>query len=261
MAALSAAGAPYMNVEEYRKLAEVEDRMWYFRALHAHIERELVAALGSRPAAVLDAGCGTGGLIHRLGPLHPQWNWSALDASEVACGLARQRLDGMRTGETQVEVQLGSVAALPYDNATFDAIVSADVLYHVDDDAGALKEFFRVLRPGGVVVLNVPAYRWLWSYHDVAVHSRRRYGRRELLGKAANAGFGGLRATYWNTLPFPLIVARRKLLPPPRDGSDVHLFPVPIEAAFDVAMAFERRWIRTLGRLPFGSSVFAVGRK
>lgn len=252
-----------MEADEYRKLAEVEDRMWYFRALHAHVERELGRVLGPRLAAVLDAGCGTGGLILRLAPRHPAWRWSGIDLSETACELARERVAAAEkaASTTAVAIRRGSVTALPFGDESFDAIVSADVLYHVDDDEAALQEFYRVLRPGGCVVLNVPAYRWLWSYHDVAVHSRRRYNRGEVLAKTAAAGFREVRATYWNTLPFPLIVARRKLLPAPRDGSDVHLFPAPVEAAFDGAMAAERTWLNVFGRLPFGCSVFAVAQK
>ncbi len=243
-----------MEADEYRKLAEVEDAMWYFRALHAHLERELDRTLAGRNAVVLDAGCGTGGLIRRLGPRRPAWRWTGVDLSPLACGLARERGGG-------AEIREASVTALPWGEAAFDAVVSADVLYHVDDDAAALREFFRVLRPGGIVVINVPAYRWLWSYHDTAVHSRRRYGRGEVLAKLAAAGFSGGRATYWNTLPFPLVVARRKLFPAPSDGSDVRLFPAPLEAAFNAAMAVERAWLRGVGRLPFGSSILAVAQK
>ena len=248
-----------MEADEYRKLAEVEDAMWYFRALHAHVERELVAVLGAEgdaaPRAVLDAGCGTGGLIRRLAPRHTAWRWIGVDLEPVACALARERAGAA------AEIHEASVTALPFGDATFDAVVSADVLYHVDDDAAALREFFRVLRPGGVAVINVPAYRWLWSYHDTAVHSRRRYARGEVLAKLGAAGFGGARATYWNTLAFPLVVVRRKLFSAPRGGSDVHLYSAPVETAFDAAMAVERAWLRGVGRLPFGSSVLAVARK
>lgn len=304
-----------MEHDEYLKLAGVEDRMWYFRALHAHVRRELerefdrpggmrragesgkdaagaphpqqtraaathpdlnnalgedcndttgmteshLMSDGQRDFRILDAGCGTGGLIRRMQAVRLEWQWTGLDASPLACRLAR-RLNG-EAGLRGIEICEGNVTMLPFDDGCFDAVVSADVLYHVDDDNAALRESFRVLRPGGVVVVNVPAYRWLWSYHDEAVHSRRRYTRAEVLEKLRVAGFEPARATHWNMLPLPLIIVRRKLLPAPEGGSDVRLYPAPIEAGFSAAMALERAWIRRVGRLPFGSSVLAVGRK
>jgi len=189
-----------------------------------------------------------------LRPRHPAWRWTGVDLESLAVELARERTGG-------TEIQHASVTALPFGDGTFDAVVSADVLYHVDDDAAALREFFHVLRPGGALVINVPAYRWLWSYHDEAVHSKRRYDRGEVLAKLRAAGFEDARATHWNALPLPLVIARRKLFPAPSGGSDVSLFPAPVEATFRGAMAAERAWLEVFGSLPFGSSVFAVARK
>jgi SAM-dependent methyltransferase len=250
-----------MEPVEYRKLAALEDEMWYFRALHTHIEHALTGRVPA-DACVIDAGCGTGGLIRRLAPRHPAWRWTGVDLDPLACALARERVSGVGAGAVKpVRIEQGAVAALPAADETVDAVVSADVLYHVDDDLAALREARRVLRRGGVIVVNVPAYRWLWSYHDVAVHSRRRYTRGELLTRFAAAGLRPVHATYWNSIPFPLIVARRKLLPAPAGGSDVQSFPKPVERAFDAAMAAERGWIRVFGRIPFGTSVFAVARR
>ena len=241
-----------MEDSEYRKLAEVEDRMWYFRGLHRLAERALGRGLG--PAArILDAGCGTGGLIRRLAPAHPGWTWTGIDLSAVACEAARER--------TGADIRLGSVTELPFGDGSFDAVVSCDVLYHVEDDGAALREAARVLRPGGLIVVNVPAYRWLWSYHDRAVHSVRRYGRAELAGKLGRAGFAEVRAGPWNTLLFPLVVLRRKLLPAPAGGSDVRTYPALAEVVARAALALERCWMATGLRLPFGSSIFATARK
>ncbi len=241
-----------MEESEYRKLAQVEDRMWYFRGLHGLAERALGGALGAA-AQILDAGCGTGGLIRRLGPAHPGWAWTGIDLSPVACALARER--------TTADIRLGSVTELPFGERSFDAVVSCDVLYHVEDDGAALREAARVLRPGGLIVVNVPAYRWLWSYHDRAVHSVRRYGRMELAAKLGRAGFSQLRTGPWNTILFPWVVLRRKLLPAPRGGSDVRTYPAAVEAVARAALALEGCWTATGLRLPYGSSIFATARK
>ena len=241
-----------MDAGEYRKLAAVEDAMWYFRALHAHVGRELSAHLPAGPARILDAGCGTGGLIRRLAPLRPEWTWTGVDVSPLAVELARER--------GAADVREASVTALPFPAGEFAAVVSADVLYHLDDDEAALREMTRVLRPGGSVVINVPAHRWLWSYHDVAVDGRRRYTRPELAGKLERAGLTPLQLTHWNSALLPLIAARRKLLPAPKGDSDVKLSPPWLEAGFSAVLATESTWIKHVGNLPAGSSILAVAR-
>jgi len=242
-----------MEPAEYTRLAAVEDSSWYFRALHGHIGRELSRRLGPE-TAILDAGCGTGGLIRRLAP-RQGWRWTGVDCSPIAIELARERCAAI------TELREGSITALPFKNGTFNAVVSADVLYQLDDDSAALREFHRVLRPEGLLVLNVPAYQWLWSYHDEAVWGRRRYGRAELLEKVAQAGFVGGRSTHWNMLPLPLIIARRKLFPPAHPGSDVQEWWAPIEAGLRGAMDIESACLVGFGALPAGSSLLAVAYK
>jgi len=241
-----------MQPEEYRKMAAVEDAMWYYRALHRHVLSALLRAV--RPgAAVLDAGCGTGGLLKRLRAADRGWRLAGLDVSPLACDLARES-----TGAVVVE---GSVTRLPFGAASFEAVTSCDVLCQIDDAASALREFYRCLRPGGVLVVNVPAFMWLWSYHDEAVQSKRRFNRVELTALLRAAGFHVAWSSYWNMLPFPLTVARRKFFPAPAAGSDVRLYPAPVETMFNAMMSLEYGWMRAAGPLPWGSSVLAVGVK
>lgn len=257
-------------------MAAVEDQMWFYRALRAHLERELLAGLataprpqdslqdsddseGKSPASltptreILDAGCGTGGLIRYLEKRHGDWRWTGVDVEPLACELTASRCSS--------RVVTGSIAALPFANGSFDAVVCSDVLYHLDDDVAALREIHRVLRPGGIVVVNVPAHSWLWSYHDVTVHGRRRYERAGLKRILGLAGFAAEQLTHWNTLALPLVVIRRKCLPPPRTGSDVRLYPGPVEALFFAGTQLENTWLRCLGPLAFGSSLLARARK
>ena len=242
-----------MEAAEYGKMAGVEDRMWYFRSLHGHIHRVLRARLGDAACDVLDAGCGSGGLIRRLESREPRWRITGLDLSPLACELAARRC--------RARIVPGSVTALPLAAAACDAIVAADVLYELDEPAAALREFHRCLRPGGWVVLNVPAYRWLWSYHDVAVRSKHRFVRSEVAGLLRAAGFTVELNTHWNALLFPVIVAKRKLFARATDTSDVKAYSAPIEATCRCLMAIEHAWLRLGGTWAWGSSILAVGRK
>jgi ubiquinone/menaquinone biosynthesis C-methylase UbiE len=241
-----------MEVDEYRKLAEVEDSMWYFHALHQRMLLPL-APLAGGPAAILDAGCGTGGLIKALQQFEPRWTITGLDISPLACAYAQQR--------TTAPIEEGSVESLPFADKSFDAVVSADVLYHIDDAASALAECRRVLKPGGILVINVPAYRWMWSYHDDLVATRHRFRRGELAGLLRQAGFAVTLSSYANMLIFPLIIARRKIFVPAHPTSDVKPYPPLIEAFCSAMAALEHGALRRGITLPAGNSVFIAARR
>jgi SAM-dependent methyltransferase len=242
-----------MQIDEYRKLAETEDRMWYFRALHRRLADGLAQRLPAGPARVLDAGCGTGGFLKSLETAGRGWRLSGIDFSPVACALARAR--------TTAEIHEGSITALPFADGFFDGIVTGDVLYHVQDVGAALREFARCVKPGGVVLANEPAYRWLWSYHDEATESKHRFTRPELAGLFRAAGLEVVFASYANLLALPLVAARRKLFPPSRPTSDVQLYPAPVEAGFAAMARLEHAAIRRGVPLPAGSSVFVAAVK
>ncbi len=243
-----------MNNDEYLKLAEVEDRMWYFRSLHAHVRRSL-RPLKNPISPVLDAGCGTGGLLLRLRRWNPHWRLSGIDFMPVACELARRRCG------PKVDIRAASITDLPFDHESFDAVVSADVICQVDNPEVALREFYRVLRPGGVVVINVPAYMWMWSYHDESCQTKRRYTCPELEAMFDAAGFIRIRTTHWNALPFPLIWARRKLFRSASDTSDVKRYFFPVELFFRSLMLVEHAWREMGFRWSWGSSVHGIARK
>lgn len=244
-----------MQTDEYLKLAAIEDQLCYFRALHAHFARELDRASLPPDAALLDIGCGTGGLILRLGAKHPQRRWTGLDFSPLACDLARQRCPA------SVSIVEGSATALPFADASFDAVISADVLCQFDDPLPAVQEMLRVLRPGGLALINAPAYQWLWSYHDAATHGKRRYTRPELAAFLRTAGFAIDHLTYRSALAFPFIWAKRKLLRGVGDASDVKENSALVDAVYSSLAALESVWFRLGGRFAWGSSVFAVARK
>ena len=154
--------------------------------------------------------------------------------------------------------------ALPFENASFDAVTSFDVLYHawVTDDRAAVAEMARVVRPGGLLLVRVPALQALWGAHDVEVQSRHRYTRGELVALLEGCGLRVERATYCNSLLFPLLFARRTLdrfLH--REGSDVGFLPAPLEWAFKQALLVEAALVRRHASFPLGASVVALARK
>jgi SAM-dependent methyltransferase len=227
----------------------VEDRMWWYRGLHANLLATLKLRLKVE-GAVLDAGCGTGGLLRRLSDALPGRALIGIDREPLAVAATEAR--------GCAAVALGSVASLPFPDSSLAAIVSADVLYHrAVDQSAVLAEFRRCLRPGGVLVLNLPAYEWMRSSHDEAVHGARRYTASGVRTMLQQAGFRRIACTYWNSILFPLMAARRRLLPSSKT-SDVGLYPAPIEAVFSFIMAVENAAIRVGLGFRFGGSVLAA---
>jgi SAM-dependent methyltransferase len=241
-----------MQLDEYRKLAEVEDEMWYFHTLNSRMLLPL-DPWRDRPAQVLDAGCGTGGLIKALQAAGPHWQITGLDFSPTACRLAQER--------TGAKIVQGSITALPFPDETFNIVVSADVISQVEDGSQAIGEFARVLKSGGMVVLNVAAYQWMWSYHDITCETKHRFRRSELLRLLEGAGLSPRLSSYANMLIFPLIFARRKLFPPAHPTSDVQSYSPAIEGLCGAMARLEYASIRWGLSLPAGCSVFVAAVK
>ena len=241
-----------MQTDDFKELAEVEDSMWYFHALNRRMLLPL-AELTKQNATVLDAGCGTGGLIKALQGVGAPWTIKGLDYSPVACSYARQR--------TSVPIEEGSIENLPFVDGQFDAVLSADVICQIDDASVALAEFRRVLKSGGILAINVAAYNWMRSYHDELMDTRHRIRRSELVNLLRQAGFAVTLSSYANMLLFPLIFARRKIFVPRHPTSDVKPYPPLIDALCGSMAALEYRLLRIGINLPVGNSVFIVARK
>ena len=240
-----------MNLDEYGKMYRAEDTHWWYSGMRA-ISGSLLGLAALAPSArLLDAGCGTGRNLVQLG------GWSravGVDLSPDAVAFCRER---------GVEVVRGRMEALPFRGESFDAVTSLDVLYHrwVGDDAAAVAELARVLQPGGVLLLRVPALMALWGAHDEAVHSKRRYTRREVLDLLRGAGLEVQRATYANFFLLPLVALRRTLdRITSRNGSDVETLPAPVEGLFRGLLLAEAFLVRRIS-LPLGASVLALARK
>ena len=236
-----------MELAEYALMDAAEDHMWWYRALH----RRLMQALTDVHGSVLDAGCGTGGLLARLCAERP-------DLSPVGVEWA-QPASLRAAAKSGVPIARGSVNALPFAAASFDAAIAADLLCHAAvDPPQALAELRRVLRPGGRLIANMPAYNWLLSVHDRRVHNVRRCTARQLTAMLREAGFVRVRAGYWNGLLLPLMVAQRKLLTRNADASDVAPFPPWLDTMLYGMTEIERR---LNVRLPAGGSVLATAER
>ena len=230
--------------------------MWWFAACHANLLAlyQGIASDGVGDNRVLDAGCGTGGLLTKIGARYPDRVAIGIDANGIACARA--------TAKSGEPVCAGSVNQLPFADAAFAAIFSADVLCHRGvDEYQALAQFRRCLGPGGVLVLNLPAYSWMLSRHDAAVYNARRYTRTGITALLRAAGFRPIYTSYWNTVLFPLMVLTRKLLPSPEGGSDVRPYSPAVEAVCRALTAAERMLLRGGLRLPFGGSIVAIAAK
>jgi len=162
-----------------------------------------------------------------------------------------------------VPVVRASLLSLPFPDQSFDLVTSFDVLYHrwVTNDRTALLELVRVLRPGGLVFVRLPALKLLWGAHDEAVYSRHRYTRGELTRLMESCGLRVLRASYCNSFLFPVLAVRRALDRwGGREGSDVESLPAPIERVLRGVLGIEALWLARFP-LPIGASVIAVGRR
>jgi len=240
---------------EWASMRHHEDTYWWYRGM-----RELAAtAIGrystGRDLALLDAGCGTGGqLAHLRGDGLISWT-AGLDFSMEAVTIAAERGLGA--------LLRGSTMTLPFRDEAFDVATSIDVLYirGVDDEV-AMSELHRVLKPGGIIVLNLPAFEMLRGRHDEAVHTRHRYRKSEVDRLLRDHGFEVRKLSYWNTTLFPVMLAKRTLerlsrrgAPPVSDMSDL---PGSINRVLTAFVRAENRMLFATG-LPFGGSIFAVG--
>jgi SAM-dependent methyltransferase len=253
-----------LQSEDYAYLYELEESFWWFVGM-----RPVVAAVldpvcpPGRARDVLDAGCGTGGMVTWLERYAGGRPVAGVDISSDALAFCRER--GLRN------VAQASVTALPFADSTFDLVTSFDVLVQLPgegSDETAMREMFRVLRPGGVAFARVAAYEWMRSGHDEAINSQRRYTLPRLVERMTRAGFRVRRATYANTLLFPAAVFTRLVLKrvglAPR-GSDVKPLP-PALAWLDRALAgalhAEARLLKSPGaKLPAGLSTVCVAEK
>ena len=229
---------------------EEDRRHWYFRGRLSVLLGVLAGVLPARPCRLLELGCGTGNVLQDLGRFGE------------AVGVERDpdlRAVGCAAG---LDIRAGALPDdVPIPDAWADAVLLLDVIEHLDDDVAALRRAREAVRPGGIVMVTVPAYAWLWSGHDVALGHRRRYTRRGVRAALEAAALRVEHLGHFNTVLFPAIagvrLAKRVV---GANGHDLHR-PAPlVNEALTRLFALERHVALRPG-LPFGASILAVARR
>jgi SAM-dependent methyltransferase len=236
----------------FDRMAELDQHHWWFRARRRILE-ELIVRVVRPPKGgrVLEVGCGTGHNLAMLG------KFGHLDASEL--DFAARTLSSKRLGREVKEAKLPDLSM--FKRNEYDLVALLDVLEHVPDDLGSLRAIHRRLKPGGALLLTVPANPWMWSAHDAAHHHFRRYTKKQLKELFLRSGLENNLLSYFNTFLYQPIAAARiagKLLR--RDSSDDKLPGERVNAALEKIFGVEAG---VLGRvpMPFGVSLVAVVRR
>lgn len=242
--------------------ARAERDHFWFRGFRAFVRPLVAQAAGPRRALrILDCGCGTGHNLHAL--LRPYGRAVGVDLSWRGLQYARGRGGGV--------VAQATVSRLPFPDETFDLVTSFDVLYCLSEaeERDAVGEMNRVLRPGGHLVVNVPALRLLRGDHSILSHEQRRYTRASLERLLERAGFDVRRLTYTNASLVPLLLVVRAVQrwrglaasdDAPAVTRELALPPAPVNAVLSAVLLAEARLVRWVD-LPFGSSLVGLASK
>ena len=246
-----------MEPDFYANYFEVEGKHWWFRGRNAIFTRLLASAGLPRPdeSKVLDFGCGTGAFLEHLDRFGTVY---ALDGDRSAVEFCHAR------GRDEV-VFVEPGAPVPYPDETFDLVTALDVVEHIDDDIGALREMRRVLKPGGHLFVAVPAFMFLWGDQDEISQHKRRYRRTQLDAAIRAAGLTVERSSYFNSLLFPPIAAirvlRRSIRESRSDKTDFSMGPAWVNDPLACAFSQEARWLGRGYSLPVGVSAFSLARR
>lgn len=243
-----------MESIEYQAMQSQEQDFWWYRALHNIIIDRLQRMELPDDAQLLDAGCGTGGLLRRLHQAFPAFDFTGLE----------YHAEGIRQLKTLTNTTIvnGDINTLPFVDNCFNVITLIDVLYHKNiRPRDCLTECRRILKPGGHLLINVCAYNWMHSTHDKQVHTRERYTATRCKEQLIDAGFYLHRVGYWNSLLFPLMAIHRLTSGKLKESSDVESLASWQNKLFYHVIRHEQFLQRHHVHLPFGGSVWAWASK
>jgi 2-polyprenyl-3-methyl-5-hydroxy-6-metoxy-1,4-benzoquinol methylase len=233
----------------YDRMAELDSRHWWYRARREILARVIETRVKPPPGArILEIGCGTG---HNLEMLAGFGTVDAVEMDDAARAVASDRL-----GRPALMATLPELAGV--ETNAYDLVALLDVLEHVEEDRASLASIARRLKPGGKILLTVPAHPWMWSAHDVVNHHKRRYTKAGFRQVIEAAGLKVELLSYFNSLLFPLAAAARLAgRVTGKEDSDDKLPPAPVNKAFEWLFGLERY---AVGRVPLppGVSLVAV---
>jgi len=243
-----------MKTVEYKTMSENEKSYWWHVGRLKIIDEQLAGMFPKKDAKILNVGCGTGGTIKTIEKYAAEI--INVDVSEEAikymkkAGYTAHLIDGIK---------------LPFKAGEFDAVVAFDVLEHIENDNKALKEWKRVIKPGGFVFITVPAYRWLWSGHDESLFHFRRYTAGGLKLKAEAAGLKTKKASYMIVFSLPLVAGFRLLHKAMRkkamtEETSYVAVPKVVNTTFIGLLNVEAK-LQRVGSFPMGTSVIGLFKK
>lgn len=242
-----------MDIATYEAEAKVEATHWWFKGRRRLFGREIGKLQLDPGASILDVGTSTGTNLRMLKSLGFR-NVTGLDSSPEAIRYCAEKDLGT--------VQQGDICNLPFPDATFDLILATDIIEHVDEDATALLELSRALRPGGHILITVPAFQSLWGLQDDVSHHKRRYRKQSLNTAISIAGLTPQKSYYFNFVLFGPIWLARRLIRATRPNlkSENELNNPAINAVLTTIFEIDCR-VAPLIHAPFGVSALTLAQR
>lgn len=239
-----------MRIDLYEDMYKTEDTHWWHKAKRSFVKLLITKFVKKGKLNLLDVGCGTGKNMEELSKYGEAWG---VDISKEALLFCKKR--GL------INVKRGEAEHLPFENNTFDVVCVLDVLEHVDD-AISIKEVVRVLNNNGYIIVTVPAFSWLWSKWDEALHHKRRYTRNQVREILTNNGLVIIKETYIHSfLVIPIYIIRKlKQLQSKDYTSDFQINNNLVNKALLFISELEQMWINRYD-MPFGTSVLCIAQK
>jgi len=243
-----------MRIDEYQKLYNLETKYWWHQGRQYIIDQLLRKYLpkSNKNVMILDLGCGTGvnfEILKKIGKV------MGVDASDEALKFCNKR--GI------IEVIKDNVETLSLPDESYDIVTGFDILEHIDNDELALKNMYRVLKPGGIAFILSPAYQFLWSEHDEALHHKRRYLLSEMHRKMSRAGFHMKKRSYCITFLSPPIFLYRLLSSfrtSQRPSTSYVILPDWLNQLFILLLKIEAKLLKVIN-FPFGISILCIAEK